>query len=673
MPVSSSSSPFQHRSVGSSNQALGPRELNRRMAMYAALEGWEYACLPGSDELRGMAVMRIKDCCESGAMGLNLISLKLSSLPPLPEHLTILLVSKNKLKSLPTLPPRLEILDVGHNLLERLPVLPASLVRLDAGNNLFKELHLDQCTALVSLDVRCNQLTVLPLEKFTALLDLNVKHNQLITLGPSLPDSLTDIEAGCNLLQGLPEKLPDDLLELGVENNLITALPLSWPPGLTKLIVRQNRLMLLPETLPDCLSIIDVNDNKLTALPLHLPAGLLQLKVARNLLTSLPDKWPTGLLVADFANNRLRTVTGNFPLSVQEIDLSHNQITALPDAMFGLSWGCLILVRHNPFPVRVLLDMHYAMTQQSYHGPKFRLPDFLTSDIVFAWHPQNQHSAIEAQWVSIREEEGAADFMDFLVLLDQTVNHSVPAFNAYIAEWLVLLAITPSLRERTFIAASYATESCEDRLSLTFLALQNARVIHDIDSGKYDNQLSEVTSISRKIFREKRLAIIASELMNAHSNRDEIEVYLALPVMLREVLQLSTSIEKMAFFKLANLGDADLASAALRVKTEENEQFLPWLCQWEPWENMAKRIDKDGFDVMQNTLYELLDTSFDSLMKAALAQFQMDADTGALDDASRVIGKKIIDEISIKVKTAYTKKVFAQRSLAHLLDPMWII
>ena len=82
---------------------------------------------------------------------------------------------------------------------------------------------------------------------------------------------------------------------------------------------------------------------------------------------------------------------------------------------------------------------------------------------------------------------------------------------------------------------------------------------------------------------------------------------------------------------------------------------------------------------MQNTLYEILDVSFDVLMDATLVQLQMDteadteADTGALDDARRVIGKKIMDKISIKVKSAYTEKVLAERNLTHLLQPTWII
>jgi len=69
-----------------------------------------------------------------------LCRLGLTSLPFLPDHITVLCCDGNKLTSLPSLPPHLTQLWCDDNRLTSLPPLPATLVRLQCTHNQLSEL-----------------------------------------------------------------------------------------------------------------------------------------------------------------------------------------------------------------------------------------------------------------------------------------------------------------------------------------------------------------------------------------------------------------------------------------------------------------------------------------------------------------------------------------------------
>lgn len=135
---------------------------------------------------------------------LDLRSLRLTSLPPLPDSLQKLLACDNQLTSLPPLPSSLTSLLVDRNQLTSLPPLPARLEFLSATRNKLASLP-PLPVRLEFLEVNHNQLTSLPALP-DRLRSLYASHNQLTSL-PPLPYSLGGLRASHNQLTSLPEPL----------------------------------------------------------------------------------------------------------------------------------------------------------------------------------------------------------------------------------------------------------------------------------------------------------------------------------------------------------------------------------------------------------------------------------------------------------------------------------
>ena len=188
----------------------------------------------------------------------------LSSLPVLPNSLSLLDCSFNQLSSLPSLPSSLTHLNCENNQLSSLPSLPSSLTYLNCGNNPLKSLP-SLPSSLTGLYCYANQLSSLP----------------------SLPGSLTGLYCGGNLLSSLPP-LPSSLYQLYCNNNQLSSLP-ALPSSLSFLHCFDNQLSSLP-ALPNSLGVLECFNNQLTSLP-SLPSSLYYLNCHENPLNCLP--YPT--------------------------------------------------------------------------------------------------------------------------------------------------------------------------------------------------------------------------------------------------------------------------------------------------------------------------------------------------------------------------------------------
>ncbi|EHJ4094816.1 hypothetical protein J1C05_004531 [Escherichia fergusonii] len=156
---------------------------------------------PAHGERRDEALRRVTECVVQGETKLNLDNLGLSSLPELPDSLTVLFARNNQLTTLPELPDSLTVLFASNNQLTTLPELPDSLTVLFASNNQLTTLQ-ELPDSLKHLDVSNNQLTTLP-ELPDSLTKLDVSNNKLTNL-PELPPSLTSLEVNYNYLADLP-------------------------------------------------------------------------------------------------------------------------------------------------------------------------------------------------------------------------------------------------------------------------------------------------------------------------------------------------------------------------------------------------------------------------------------------------------------------------------------
>ena len=630
----------------------------------AAWNAWAEAGGPDGGN-RAEAVRRLVAWRNTGDTNaeLNLNFLALSELPPrLPESLKRLHVSGNALTVLPdSLPAALQELDVSGNELIMLPdSLPATLQVLDVSGNELIMLPDSLPATLQVLNVSGNELIMLPDSLPAALKVLDVSDNELTVLSGSLPAALQELDVSGNELTIPPNSLPAQLIKLNISGTGQTHLPEYLPATLQELQACGNYLIRLPDNLPATLKVLDVSDNELIILPDSLPVTLQKLYVFRNRLICLPD---------------------SLPATLQELDVRNNALTGLPENILSrLAPGCTIELANNLLSERVRANLDAICNAPGYHGPTvhfsmaaggMRMPLRPLEQAVADWHEDDDPDTAQQRaqrWKDIAREAGAEAFSAFLDRLRNTVNYAHPAFRQSVIDWLAHLADAPRLRAASFAISVGATESCNDRILLTFNDMKKARLVADVESGRYDQRLDELVTLAREMFRLDQLEPIARKKVASLRFVDEVEVYLAYQVKLRMYLRLPLEVTDMYFFNESKLTRHDLFVAELRVKQAENRDFVRYLVSgWQPWQSVLERLDREGCEQAQARLYQAVETEFPARLARRLRALGLEQDA----DARRTLGPQVQAEIEQEIKEPLTRQFLAGRGLAHLLDPQW--
>ncbi|KRQ06509.1 hypothetical protein AOQ71_26045 [Bradyrhizobium manausense] len=607
------------------NTVLGESPLDQILDTWASEEGQT------EDEDRQEAVRRIKAWAETGDVyaGLELQDLGLRTLPAaLPSGLQSLNVSDNELVRLPdTLPSELRTLAISSNRLTRLPdALP---------------------TGLQSLVIGSNQLTRLP---------------------ETLPEGLSTLAVSGNRLTSLPDTLPAGLQDLDVRGNLLTSLPDALPSGLQLLAVGGNRLTYLPDTLPPELQELEADGNRLTSLPDTLPAELQLLFARDNQLNSLPETLPTELQRLHVSANRLTSLPETLPVELQVLEARDNHLSSLPETLLTqLGSGCMVYVDNNPLPDEVRTNLAATLNARGYAGPRvfFSMGGETAVDqerplaeAVADWLKGEPETI--AAWQNFADEEGAAEYALFLDKLQKTVNYDNPEFRQAVAEDLRQAAIKPLLRQQFFQLAFGASETCQDRITLTWNGMQTARLIADVEDEVYDDRLDELIQQARVLFRLNALEPIARHKVDSLRFVDEIEVYLAYQVKLRERLDLQLIAPDMRFFDVAYVTDDDLNAAEIQVRNEEAAGFADYLAtRWQPWEMVVSRIAPEAHAQMENRLAEAINEEFPSRLEQRLADHHLTGDR----EAEVQFGAQIREEIAREIKGALMRQVLEEHAI----------
>ena len=468
---------------------------------------------------------------------------------------------------------------------------------------------------------------------------LDLSRLGLTSLPENLPDQIQELNVFNNQLASLPENLPDQIQELNVSRNRLTSLPENLPDQLQKLNAAHNQLTSLPENLPDQFQKLNVAHNRLTSLPENLPDQFQKLNVAHNRLTSLPENLPDQLKKLNVAHNQLTSLPQRLPDQLQELDVSNNQLISLPEHIVTtLSSDCEVYLENNPLPERVRNHLHAITNVPDYQGPHFEFsmagpsdttPARPLANAVADWHDEGRED-VTAAWSAFGNEDGAPEFSRFLDRLRRTVNYANPQFRQGVVAWLSELAVHPELRKDSFDVSVGATASCEDRVSLTYNDMKKVRLVSDVENGRYDDRLGDLVQVARGMYRLDQLETIAREKVKSLHFVDEIEVYLAYQVKLREPLKLPVETPDMRFFGVSWVTDDDLSRAEAQVKANENAHFINYLStDWKPWEVVAKRLDNTGFEETQGKVLEHIEASFDAQLQAGYAELDR-----KIDDAS---------------------------------------
>ncbi|EAY3205223.1 type III secretion system effector E3 ubiquitin transferase SspH2 [Salmonella enterica] len=567
----------------------------------------EWTRVAPAEELRGRAatVQRICTCLNNGSRELNVGESGLTALPDcLPAHITTLVIPHNNyLTSLPTLPSGLEVLTVEDNQLTSLPPLPAGL-----------EL-------------------------------LTVSGNQLTSL-PPLPAGLQVLLVAGNQLTSLPP-LPAGLQMLLVAGNQLTSLP-PLPAGLQMLSVAGNQLTSLPP-LPAGLQMLSVAGNQLTRLP-PLPAGLQVLLVARNQLTSLP-LLPAGLELLTLDRNPQLVRLPALPSGLQRLYARNNQLTRLPESITGLSSEASVNLEGNPLSERTLQALQNITSAPGYSGPRilFDMAGASAPREARALHLAAANWLVPARegepapadrWHMFGQEDNAAAFSLFLDRLGETENCIKDAgFKAQISSRLVQLAEDEALRAKTFAMATEATASCQDRVTHALHQMNNVQLVHNAEKGEYDNNLQELVSTGREMFRLATLEQIAREKAGTLALVDDVEVYLAFQNKLKESLELTSVTSEMRFFDVSGVTVSDLQAAELQVKTAENSGFSKWILQWGPLHSVLERKVPERFNALREKQISDYEEMYRMLSDTELRPSGLVGNT----DAERTIGARAME------------------------------
>lgn len=496
------------------------------------------------------------------------------------------------------------------------------------------------------IDLNYLNLSTLPpiMHHFFWLKELNLSHNNLNDLS-KLPAQLDCLDINHNQLTVFPENLPENLTHLCIGHNQLTELHANkLPKHLRYLNISHNQLCHLPEEPLEEIESLIASHNQLTHLPdnLRLSTYLQILEVSHNQLTHLP-------------NNFFR-----YANSLSGLVAHHNYLTHLPEDIIYAPRQANISVEDNLFPRQVLLHLRTSMNSPGYRGPRIHFSMATeyqdqrhqsTGALAYAvaiWHDHTcPLSAAQQQlWHKISQEPDAQIFAHFLNRLYDTVNCS-PEFRLVVIEWLNHLAQHPQLRVQTFAISTEASASCEDRVSLSFNQMKQLRLAYDIENGKYDNQVATVIDLARGMFRLDALEKIARIKAASLHFIDEIEVYLAYQIKLRDALALPLDIREMRFFDVADVTQEDLTDATQKVLEWEKTEFADYLASaWSPWQVLLKRCDPQGYADNQKKRQQVIEsidtTAFADQVKVHMQLFQ-DLDPQAKQDAENGVIKQICD------------------------------
>jgi len=239
---------------------------------------------------------------------------------------------------------------------------------------------------------------------------------------------------------------------------------------------------------------------------------------------------------------------------------------------------------------------HYPVNALPQAPPAHALPPAIAD-----WVTDDQETA--TAWQGFVEEEGAADYLIFLDKLRNTVNRNDPAFRRSVIEKLRKAKENPSLRRLFFEQASAGIQSCQDRTTLIWNAMEACSLEQDVADGVYDHRIEELPELAASMFRLSVIAQIADEkVASLPPSSDAIQVYLAFQAKLRERLCLHMSAPGMAYG--SDVTEEDLTAAEERVLREEEEIGLPNIIstKWAPWHSLATRLAPGDCEAAEDSI-----------------------------------------------------------------------
>lgn len=473
-------------------------------------------------------------------------------------------------------------------------------------------------------------------------------------------------------ISSLPDHLPYCIKNIQISQVPLTSLP-ELPHGLQHLSVQRTSLSHLPK-LPVKLKILSVSNTLLASLP-ALPHGLKWISIYNTSLTNLPAL-PQGLIKLTVSNTPLTSLP-TLPARLKSMCISDTSLTSLPESITGLSSNVSVRLLNNPLSERTLQSLQDMVRTPDYSGPMIY---FSMGDPSALRETRPLHQAVADwlvpamegelapadKWQAFQQHDDASSFSSFLDRLGDTVNcKKDPGFKAQIASWLTQLAEDDELRAKTFVMATEATSSCEDRVTLALNQMKNVQLVHDAEKVEIDNNPLGLVSVGREMFRLEKLEQIAREKVKTLRFVDEIEVYLGYQNKLKEPLELTSVAAEMRFFGVSYITESDLQAAEMQVKTAENSEFRAWILKWEPLHSVLKRTEPARWETLaEKKILDYVET-YQRLSDTELKPAGLIGNT----DAERTIGTRAME--SAEKTFLHGLRPLADEILGSYLKARW--
>ncbi|EGF7348131.1 hypothetical protein F6T13_22015 [Escherichia coli] len=467
-----------------------------------------------------------------------------------------------------------------------------------------------------SVDLSALGLKSLP-ELPSSIEYLNINDNNISYLS-GLPENLRIIHANNNSINEI-EYFPANLECVELCNNKLTHLP-PLPGAMKRLIVEDNQLVALPK-LPECIEVISVCRNQIEIIEDNLPSGLVAFYAAENKIHCLPQNIPPGISKVSFSKNNIKNIT---------------------DHIFSLNPESVVYIKNNPLDEDSLSLLNKNSFELSYKGPTIYY--HLSNDVciisdrgvrplnvlVAGWYPPKERVSVAIRWQKENNVEYADVFKSFILRLYDTVNSlNDDEFSLKVSSWLSEIDKASELKKQSFCIAYDATETCEDRVSLTWNHMQRALKVYKAENGEYDDSIPSFFNLAKEMFRIEVLEEISHAKVKELNAEDEIEVWLALQCKLSDVLKLSTAVKDMRYFNISNITQDDIDNAENIVKAREKNDFPSWFSKWQPWHSVIKRIAPKRYERTMEELYTFLEKDFPSQLSYQLSKQDLLGDADA--------------------------------------------
>ncbi|MCP5492761.1 MAG: hypothetical protein H7A40_06960 [Chlamydiales bacterium] len=466
------------------------------------------------------------------------------------------------LKSLPKIIGSLQSLKYLYLSSNKLSILPGSMGSLQS---------------LTSLDLRFNNLSILPESMGTlqSLERLGLAHNQLSILPKSMGNlqSLESLDLGHNQLSILPESMGNlqSLKYLYLSNNKLDIL-LDWIGNLESLetlILAHNNLSILPESM-----------------------GSLQ--------------------------------------SLQRLNLDSNPLTSLPNSILSLPSDCVVWIRALRLTERTIQQLREEVNRSGYNGPRFHFD-------MTAHNTARPEKSLEDLCQDLTQLTGQSlpenfvkthkDNNDLTLFLNKIGNtyefekgsaEMKKALAQKLVAYLALMHVNEDYAEAFQSIIEGEANKCGDRIALAIIRLGIAKQLieYDLhDLAKLADFLKRgvwtVGSCVPDQYVMGLLENIAAEKIEILRFVDDVEVYLAYFVKLKELLNLPLDISEMVHYGISGVTKEDLSIAESQVRADWNnkDKFYAFLITQPKWEEALKARYSNDMEQLDEQRYKALENA----------------------------------------------------------------